>query len=106
MGAFGKNSSAKTLIILKIIFFIIILDKNKPILIIAHYFYKKGPNMVFGKIFSKNIPYNSNIWNYNPQFISWSFLSECLLYFLLFFLSRLVILLFIFLLINIYYKYN
>ena len=62
--------------------------------------------MVFGKIFSKNIPYNSNIWNYNAQFISWSFLSGCLLYFLLFFLSRLVILLFIFLLINIYYKYN
>ena len=62
--------------------------------------------MVFGKIFSKNIPYNSNIWNYNAHFISWSFLSECLLYFLLFFLSRLVILLFIFLLINIYYKYN
>jgi hypothetical protein len=29
------------------------LDKNKPILIIAHYFSKKGPNMVFGKIFSK-----------------------------------------------------
>ena len=62
--------------------------------------------MVFGKIFSKNIPYNSNIWNYNAQFIFWAFLSECLLYFLLFFLSRLVILLFIFLLINIYYKYN
>ena len=62
--------------------------------------------MVFGKIFSKNIPYNSNIWNYNAKFISWSFLSECLLYFLLFFLSRLMILLFIFLLINIYYKYN
>ena len=62
--------------------------------------------MVFGKIFSKNIPYNSNIWIYNAQFISWSFLSVCLLYFLLFFLSRLMILLFIFLLINIYYKYN
>ena len=30
-----------------------ILDKNKPILIIAHYFSKKGPNMEFGKIFSK-----------------------------------------------------
>ena len=40
------------------------------------------------------------------NFISWSFLSECLLNFLLFFISRLVILLFIFLLINIYYKYN
>ena len=52
----------------KFICFIIILDKNKPILIIANYFYKKGPNMVFGKIFSKNIPYNSNIWNYNAQF--------------------------------------
>ena len=54
----------------------------------------------------KNIPYNSNIWNYNAQFISWFFLSECLLYFLLFFHSRLMILLFIFLLIYVYYKYN
>ena len=33
MGAFGKNSSEKTLIILKNICFIIIFGKNKPILI-------------------------------------------------------------------------
>ena len=49
--------------------------------------------MVFGKNIFKSIPYNSNIWNYNAQ-----------LYFILFFLSRLMILLFIFLLINVYYK--
>ena len=61
------------------------MDKNKPILIIGHYFYKKGPNMVFGKIFSKNIPYNSNIWNYNAKFISWSFLSGCVYYILYYF---------------------
>jgi hypothetical protein len=54
LGAFGKNSSAKTLIILKNICFIIILDKNKPILIIGSLFLdQKDPNMVFGKIFSK-----------------------------------------------------
>ena len=55
MGAFGKNSSAKTLIILKIIFFIIILDKNKPILIIGSLFLdKKG---------EKNTKISENIIN-------------------------------------------
>ena len=54
MRAFGKNSSAKTLIILKIICFIIIFGKNKQILIIGLLsLWKKDPNIVFGRNFSK-----------------------------------------------------
>ena len=61
------------------------MDKNKPILIIAHYFSKKGPNMVFGKIFSKIFHIIVIYGIIMLNFISWSFLSGCVYYILYYF---------------------